>query len=56
MKLIIPNLVVAQNITSAHRRISSLSESTPMKPLRGVGSMSAFALDTVVTMFTTHFA
>ncbi|WP_232079049.1 MlaE family ABC transporter permease [Mycobacterium florentinum] len=27
-----------------------------MKPLRGVGSMSAFALDTFVTMFTTRFA
>ena len=37
-------------------RSASNSDAAPMKPLRGVGRFSSFALDTVVTMFTTRFA
>lgn len=56
MKIASSDLVAAPTILSRHKRTASIADSAPMKPLRGVGSMSAFALDTFVTMFTTRFA
>jgi phospholipid/cholesterol/gamma-HCH transport system permease protein len=42
--------------TSKQELTTAISDAAPMKPLRGIGEFSAFALDTFVTMFTSRFA